>query len=119
MNSELESAVKAFLTSLAAFCKDCLRRGSACDTCPCSTAAALLRRIDSNPAALFEPVNSKSQRRKDTIIATVRRLGRCQASDIKLDCHSNTRSMILAKLVAEGVLIKRKGRQRPTYELKG
>ena len=118
MNSELESAVKAFLASLAAFCKNCLRRGSACDTCPCSTAAALLRRADLNPA-LFEPVNSKSQRRKAAIIATVRRLGRCQASDIKLDCHSNTRSMILAKLVADGVLIKRNGRQRPTYELKG
>lgn len=119
MNSELESAVKAFLTSLSSSCKDCLRHGSACDTCPCSTAAALLRRIELNPAALFEPVNSKSQRRKAAIIATVRRLGRCQASDIKLDCHNNTRSMILAKLVADGVLIKRNGRQRPTYELKG
>lgn len=119
MTAELESAVKAFLASLASFCKDCLRHGSACDTCPCAAATALLRRIELNPAALFEPVNSKSQRRKAAIIATVRRLGRCQASDIKLDCHNNTRSMILAKLVADGVLIKRNGRQRPTYELKG
>jgi len=119
MNAELESAVKTFLASLAASCKDCLRHGAACETCPCSTAAALLRRIELNPAAMFEPVTSKSQRRKAAIIATVRRLGRCQASDIALDCHNNTRSMILAKLVADGVLVKRNGRRRPTYELKG
>jgi hypothetical protein len=115
MTPELESAVKTFLATLASSCKDCLRKGHTCETCPASTAEELLKRINFTPAVFFETKIQKRARQKATIFAAIRRRGKpCLATEFDLGCTTAMRSMILAKMVMEGELVK-VGGSKPLY----
>lgn len=101
----------SFVSRLALCCKDCNFRGGRCATCPSSTASVLMRRIE--PVKMAEsPLQAKSAAvtaRKQLIVAKVAKSDGqpCFAEDIKIPgCSSAVRSIALAELVRDGILIR-------------